>query len=406
MPNNALVGTGRASPPDLTLPEEGSGDEDDLPLGVVLYRRRESHAQRKQQSDETQKLAHKLREEARQKEAKAKQEELQKKKFAEQVAAARERREQIRTGKPAKDPWLAGADSSVAPTVKTRKPAESSPTRTKDGTSRRQTLPSNSPLPWTERPPSMAMPLTAPLTVQYPCGPIPFVDPLQIAMFEQGMRVWAYNESGNGSLTRPRFPSSGGSTGSLTPPRFPNSRPSSFASSMEELDTRLSHSRSCISPLKDGSLRSSRDVSPSRQSQSRTRPDGEGRRSPRSSNTLPRSMSTRADLSSGNKTVGRAGHGYAPSASSRLAQPPSTLPSNQSTEVVSHPSRPHAKSMPDRPTRSGQRHTEGSRTKRENDFPALALASLSKPKEDKRTLTSYGSVWSIRDNLHSRTVVS
>lgn len=392
--------------PNLTLPEEGSGDEDDLPLGVVLYRRQESHAQRKKQSEEAQKLAQKLREEAKQKETKAKQEELQKKKFAEQVVAARERREHIRTGKPAKDPWLEGVDSGVAPTVKTRKPAEANPTRNKDGTSRRQTLPSNSPLPWTERPPSMAMPLTAPLTAQYIGGHIPFVDPLQIAMFEQGMRVWAYSESGNGSLTRPRFPSSGGSTGSLTPPRFPNSRPSSFASSIEELDTRLSHSRSRVLPLEDGSLRSSREPSTSGQNQSRTRVDGEGRRSPRSSNTLPRSMSTRPDLSSGNKTVGRAGHGYTPSASSRLARPPSILPSNQSTEVR-HPSRPHTKSMPDRP-RSG-RHmavTEGSRMKEESDCPALPLARLSTPKEDKRTLTSYGSVWSIRDKVHSRTGVS
>jgi len=395
--------------PDLTLREEGSGDEDDLPLGVVLYRRRESHTQRRKQSEEAQKFTHKLREEAKQKEAKAKQGELQKKKFAEQVAAARERREQVRTGKPSKDPWLEGVDSGVAPTVKTRKPAEASPTRTKDGTSRRRTLPSNSPLPWIERPPSMAMPLTAPLTIPYPCGQIPFVDPLQVAMFEQGMRVWAYSESGNGSLTQPRFPSSGGSTGSLTPPRFPNSRPSSLASSIEELDTRLPHSRSRVSTLEDGSLRSSRAPSTSGQNQSRTRLDGEGRHSPRSSNTLPRSMSARPDLSSGNKTVGRAGHGYAPSASSRLAQPPATLPSNESTEVARHPSRPHAKSMPDRPTKSGKRHvavTERPRTKGESEYPALPLASLSTPKEDKRTLTSYGSVWSIRDKLHTRTVVS
>jgi len=396
---------------DLTQPEEGSGDEDDLPLGVVLYRRRESHAQRRMHSEEAQRLAHKFREEAKQKDAKAKQEELQKKKFAEQVAAARERREQVRIGKPAKDPWLEGVDSGVAPTVKPRKLAESSSTLTKDGASRRQTLLANPSPQWAERPPSMAMPLTAPLTIPYPFGQVPFVDPLQIAMFEQGLRVWACSESTNSSLTRPRFPSSGGSTGSLTPPRFPNSRPPSFTSSIEELNTPLSRPRSRVSPPEDGSLRSSQEPSTfGRNKKSWTKPDGEGPRSTRSSsNTLPRSTSARPDLGGGSKTVARSGHSYAPAASSRLAQPPATLPSNRSTGVVHQPSRPYTKSMPDQPTRSGQRRmtvAEGSRTKGECDHLALPLASQSTSEERKRSLSSYGSVWSIRDKLQSRTVVS
>lgn len=395
LPVNKLGGAGRASIPDLTLPESESGDEDDLPLGVVIYRRQESQAQHRRQSEDTQRCTHKLREEAKQKDAKAKLEELQKKKFAEQVAAARERREQVRTGKPAKDPWLEGADSGVVPRVKTRKPAEANPTLTKDGISRRQTLPTSPPPQRTELTPSLGMPLTAPLTVPYPYGQMPFVDPLQVAMFEQGMRVWAYSESANGSLTRPHFPSSGGSTGSLTPPRFPNSRPPSFTSSIEELNTRLSRPRNRVSPPEE---RSNREPSTSGQNQSRTRLDGEGYHSPRSSYTLPRSSSARTGLSSGSKTVAKAGHGYAPSASSRLAQPPATLPSNQSTEVVHRPSRPHTKSMPDRLTGSRER----SRTKGEIDRPALPLANPSTPKERKRTLTSYGSVWSIRDKLPSR----
>lgn len=406
--SNKLVGAGRASMPDLTLLEEGSGDDDDLPLGVVLYRRRESHAQRRSQFEEAQRLAHKLSEEAKQRDAKAKakQEEIQRKKFAEQIAAARERREQVRTGKPAKDPWLEGVDSGIVPAVKTRKPVEASQTLTNDSTSRRQTLPANSLPQWTELPPSVGVPVTAPLTVPYPCGQMPFVDPLQIAMFEQGMRVWAYNESANGSLTRPPFLSSSGSTGSLTPPRYQNSRPPSFAPSTEERSARLSLPRSRVSPSEDVSLRSGREPSTSGQTQSRTRLDGEG---PRSSNILPRSSSARPDLNSGSKTVARAGHNYPPSSSSRLAQLPATLPSDQSIEVARHPSRPHTRSMPNRSTRSGQRRmteSEGATTKGESDRPAPSLASTSTPKEGKRTLTSYGSIWSIRDKLQSRTVVS
>jgi len=406
--NNKLGGAGRASMPDLTLLEGGSGDEDDLPLGLVLYRRRESHTQRRRQFEEAQRLAHKLREEAKQRDAKAKvkQGELQKKRFAEQVAAARERREQVRTGKPVKDPWLEGVDSGVVPLVKPRKPAEASSILTKDGVSRRQTLPTNSLQQWTELPPSMDVPLTAPLTVPYPCGQMPFVDPLQIAMFEQGMRVWAYNENAHGSLTRPRFLSSSGSTGSVTPPTFPNSRPPSFAPSSVELNTRLPRSRGHVSPPGDVSLRSGRAPSTSGQAQSRTRFDGEG---PRSSNILPRSSSARPDLSSGSKTVAKAGHSYPPATSSRLAQPPAALPNNQSTEVVRHPPRPHTKSLPDRPSRSGQRRmtvTGGSRTKGEGDRPTLPLASTATPKVGTRTLTSHGSIWSIRDKLQSRTVVS
>jgi len=393
---------------DITLLEGVSGDEDELPLGVILYRRQKSHAQQRSRLGETQRPAHKLREEAKEKDAKAKakQDELQRKKFAEQIAAARERREQIRTGKPARDPWLEGVDSGAVPPVKTRKPVEASPALTKGSASRRQTLPANSPLPWTELPPSMGMPRTAPLAVPYSYGQMPFVDPLQIAMFEQGMRVWAYNESANGSLTRPHFLSSSGSAGSLTPPRFPNSRPPSFAPSApstEDLNSRLSRSRSNMSPPEDVGLRSGREPSTS---QSRTRLDMEG---PRSSKTLPRSSSARPDLNSGSKTVARAGHKYPPSTSSWLAQPPATLPSDQSTEAAHRPSRPHAKSMPNRPTRSGQRRmtvTEESRTKRESDRPAPSLASTSTPKEGKRTLTSYDSLWSIRDKLQSRTVVS
>ena len=405
MQRNKLVGAGRASMPDLTMPEEGSGDDDDLPLGVVLYRRRESHAQR--QFEESQRLAHKLSEEAKQRDAKAKakQEEVRRKKFAEQIAAARERREQVRTGKPAKDPWLEGVDSGTVPPVKTRKPVEASQTLTKDGTSRRQTLPANSLPQWTELPPSVGVALTAPPTVPYPSGQMPFVDPLQIAMFEQGMRVWAYNESANGSLTRPLL-SSSGSTGSLTPPRFQNSRPPSFAPSTEERNARLSRPRSRISPSEDVGLRASREPSTSGPTQSRTRLDGEG---PRSSNILLRSSSARPDLNSGSKIVARAGPNYPPSSSSRLAQLPATLPSDQSTEVAHHPWRPHTKSMPNRSTRSGQRRmteTEGSTTKGESDRPTLSLASTSTPKEGKRTLTSYGSIWSIRDKLQSRTVVS
>ena len=403
---NKLVGAGRASMPDLTLPEEGSGDDDDLPLGVVLYRRRESHAQR--QVQEAQRLAHKLSEEAKQRDAKvkAKQEEVQRKKFAEQIAAARERREQVRTGKPAKDPWLEGVDSGTVPPVKTRKPAEASQTLTKNSTARRQTLPANSLPPWAELPPSVGVALTAPPTVPYPCGQMPFVDPLQIAMFEQGMRVWAYNESASGSLTRPLLLSSSGSTGSLTPPRFQNSLPPSFVPSTEERNARLSRPRSRVSPSEDVGLRSSREPSTSGQTQSRTRLDGEG---PRLSNILFRSSSAQPDLNSGSKTVARAGPSYPPSSSSRLAQLPATLPSDQSTEVAHHPWRPHTKSMPNRSTRSGQRRmtvTEGATTKGESDRPTPSLASTSTPKEGNRTLTSYGSIWSIRDKLQSRTVVS
>ena len=407
LPNDKLMGASRASMLDLTLLEGVSGDEDDLPLGVVLYRRQGSHAQHRTQLGEAQRLAHKPREEAKQREAeakaKAKQEELQRRKFAEQIAAARERREQVRTGKPARDPWLEGVDSGAVPPVKTRKPTEASPTMTKDSTPRRQTLPANSTPPRVELPPSMGMPLTAPLTVPYACGPMPFVDPLQIAAFEQGMRVWAYNESANGSLARPRFLGSSGSTGSLTPPRFPNSRPLSFAPSTEELNTRLTRPRSHVSPPEDVGLRSGREPSTS---QSRTRLDGEG---PRSSNTLPRSSSARPDLNSGSKAVVKAGHNYPPPTSSWLAQPPATFPSDQSTEVAHSPSRPHTRSMPNRHIRSGQRRmtvTDGFRTKGENDRPAPSLASTLTPKEGKRTLTSYGSVWSIRDKLQSRTIVS
>ena len=403
--SNKLVGVARASMPDLTLPEEGSGDEDDLPLGVVLYRRRESHAQRRSQFEEAQRL-HKLSEEAKQRgaKAKAKQEEVQKKKFAEQIAAARERREQVRTGKPAKDPWFEGVDSGAVPPVKTRKPVEASSTLTKDSASRCQTLPANSLPQWPEIPPSMGVPLTASLTVPYPCGQMPFVDPLQIAMFEQGMRVWAYNESANGSLTGPRFLGSSGSTGSLTPPRSQNLRPPSFAPSTEERNARLSRPRSHISSLEDVGLRRGREPSTSGQTHSRTRLDGEG---PHSSNILHRSSSALPDLNSGSRTVARAGHNYPPSSSSRLAQPPATLPSDPSTGIAHHPLRPHTNSMPNRSTRTAQRRmTVGATTKGESDRPSPSLASTSTPKEGKRTLTSYGSIWSIRDKLQSRTMVS
>ena len=397
--------------PDLTLSVGGSGDEDDLPLGVVLYRRRESHAQRKKQSEEAHGLAHKLREEAKQKDGKAKQEELQKKKFAEQVVAARERREQGRTGKSAKDPWLEGIDSGVVPRIKPRKPAEVSPIPTKDRASRRQTLSTSSPPQWTELPPSTGAPLTTPLAVPDPYEQMAFIDPLKMAMFEQGMRVWAYGESATGSWTPPRFPSAGGSTGSLAPPRFPNSRPRSFTSSLDDLNSLLSHSRTRVSPSEGGSLRSSREPSTFGQNQNRSKLNGESSRSTHSSNTLPRSSSALPDLSSGNKIVVRTGYGYAPSTSSRLAQPPATLPSNQSTEVVHYLSRPpvpHTKNMPERPTGRGPRCmtvTEGLRTKGESDYPALPLASPSTAKEGRRTLRSRSSLWSVADKLRSRTVV-
>jgi len=257
------------------------------------------------------------------------------------------------------------------------------------------------------------MPLTAPLTVPYPYGQMPFVDPLQMAMFEQGMRVWAYSESATGSLTPPRFPGSGGSTGSLTTPQFPGSHRFSSIFSLDELNTRLSHSRSRIPPSEEGGLRASREPSTSGRNQTQARLDGELHRSPYLSKTLPRSSSARADFSSGSKTVAKTGRDYAPSASSRLTQPPATLPSkptgNQSTEVVRPPPRSHTKSLPDQPTRSGQRRMtviEGARRKEEHDCPALPLASLSTPKEGKRTLTSRSSAWSVTDKLRSRTVVS
>ena len=393
--------------PDPSLPEEGSGDEDDLPLGLVLYRRRESHAQHRRQFQEAQRL-NKPSEEAKQRDAKAKakakEEEVQRKKFAEQIAAARERREQVRTGKPAKDPWLEGVDSGAVPPVKTRKPAEASSTLTKDSASRRQTLSAKSLPQWPEIPPSMGVPLTAPLTVPYSCGQMPFVDPLQIAMFEQGMRVWAYNESANGSLTGPRFLGSSGSTGSLTPPQSQNSRPLSFAPSTEERNARLSRPRSHVSSLEDVGLRRGREPSTSGQTHSRTRLDGEG---PHSSNILSRSSSALPDFNSGSRAVVRGGHNYPPSASSRLAQLPATLPGDPSTGVAHHPSRPHANTMPNRPTRTTQRRmTVGATMKGESDRPSPSLASTSTPKEGKRTLTSYGSIWSIRDKLQSRTVVS
>jgi len=374
--------------PDLNLPVE-SGDDDDLPLGVILYQIRELHAQRNKQSEETRRLAHKLREEVKQKEAKAKQEGLQKKKFTEQVVAARGRREQGRTGKPAKDPWLEGMDSGPLLPAKTRKPVEASLTPGRSGGSRRQTLPANS------APPSLGMFLTAPATVPYSYGQMPYFDPLQMAMFEQGMRAWTYSEGGTGSLTHPFLPGSGGSTGSLTPPQFPSSRPLSFTSSLEELNTRLPHSRSHVSRPETDGLRSSREPS---QSGQRPRLDGERSRSPHSSINLLRSSSTRPDLSSGSKTVGRAGHGYAPLASSRLAQPPA------STEGVHYPSQPtipRTKSMPFQ-----QRRTDNSRMKGEGGIPPRPLASSSTPKEGKRTLRSRGSVWSVTDKLRSRTLVS
>lgn len=270
-------------------------DEDDLPLGVVMV-----HQRQKEEAEERKRRALMERLE---RERRAREEEERKKQYAEQVAAARARRETERMGKPggSKDAWLEGDSNALPPppkpyaqptrsssnpdltspsssaTLQVNRPfkerrmtSESSVASTHSGTtvtSKRQDVARQQsapviPSPWSAMPsgpPSNSsrhnfstmprMPSTAPPTqMSYRImGMPPIPDPLSLAMFEQGLlRPWAMdpmNGNNNGTLTPPRppfsFGSSGDSSGSLTPPRFPDSRPPSWGSSNEDIRTTM-----------------------------------------------------------------------------------------------------------------------------------------------------------------------
>ncbi|KIM25263.1 hypothetical protein M408DRAFT_26452 [Serendipita vermifera MAFF 305830] len=257
-------------------------DEDDLPLGVVMVQRRQ-----KEEAEERKRRA------IVEKQEKERKEEERKRQYAEQVAAARSRREGERTGKPGatRDAWAAGDPDALPPPIKPyashpvrsssnpditsannlqvnrpfgeRRMTSESSVSVRSGTTvtskqqetpRQQTIPPV-PSPWTGMPARQnsypRIPSSAPAgQLNYGVMGMPVVpDPLSLAMFEQGLlRPWAMDAmsaSGTGTLTPPRppfgFGSSGDSSGSLTPPRFPNSRPPSWGSSSE--DVRLTMQR-------------------------------------------------------------------------------------------------------------------------------------------------------------------
>ena len=374
------IGPSKLRPPPMDATTLMSQDEDDLPLGMVVLQRR--------QKEELEERKRRAAAEKAERERKAREEEERKRLYAEQIAAARLRREGERSGKNAqKDAWLQGDVDALPPPLRpfastgrsNSNPNMSTPNSlqdTKPQFERRQTsaasIISSSatvtskrepvrqqtapplPSPWTglaytgnATGSQLSMPMSAPASMRnYNMMMLPpQPDPVSMAMFEQGLiRPWAMNHGtgSTGALTPPRAPfglsSSGDSAGSLTPPRFPNSRPSSWGSSSEDVWLMMQNAGSSSGTNLDSQDRrkskGSTLASPADERRSRSHsksptdatPQGFGRLASSVSGGMPNSQEKRHSRQISSAT--------APSAPRRQQQAPSSSTPNLHVPVV------------------------------------------------------------------------